>query len=286
MQSSHAALRATAWMLGAVVGLTLMAVSGRQLSTELNTFQILSYRSAVGLIAIALLLHRTGWPGARTQRFGLHVLRNVLHFGGQYGWFFGLALIPLTEVFAIEFTTPLWIAVIAVTLLGERMTPIRMIGTLLGFAGVLIILRPGAGVMSLGALSVLGASFAYAFAHSITKKLAATESPLTIVFYMCAVQLPIALVPAVLSGWVWPSAKAWPWVMLVALCGLGAHFCMARAFKLADVSFAAPIDFLRLPLVAAIGYFAYGERLDPWVMVGAAVVFAGTWINLRSTRPP
>lgn len=284
MHSSHAALRATAWMLGAIVGLTLMAVSGRQLSAELNTFQILTFRSAVGLLAIALLIHRTGWATARTHRFGLQVLRNVLHFGGQYGWFFGLAMIPLTEVFAIEFTTPLWIAVIAVTVLGERMTPLRALGTLLGFAGVLIILRPGAGVMSVGALSVLAASFAYAFAHSITKKLAATESPLSIVFYMCAVQLPIALVPAVMSGWVWPSASAWPWILLVALCGLGAHFCMARAFKLVDVSFAAPIDFLRLPLIAAIGYFAYGERLDPWLLLGAAVVVTGTWINLRSTH--
>lgn len=284
MQSSHAALRATAWMLGAIVGLTLMAVSGRQLSAELNTFQILTFRSAVGLAAIALRLQRTGWSQVRTRHFGLQVLRNVLHFGGQYGWFFGLAMIPLTEVFAIEFTTPLWIALIAVTVLGERMTPTRAIGTLLGFVGVLIILRPGAGVMSIGALSVLGASFAYAFAHSITKKLAATESPLSIVFYMCAVQLPIALVPAVLSGWVWPSARAWPWIMLVALCGLGAHFCMARAFKLVDVSFAAPIDFLRLPLIAAIGYFAYGEQLDPWLLLGAAVVVTGTWLNLRSTH--
>lgn len=284
MQSSHAALRATAWMLGAIVGLTLMAVSGRQLSAELNTFQILTFRSAVGLIAISLLIHQIGWSRARTQRFGLHVLRNVLHFGGQYGWFFGLALIPLTEVFAIEFTTPLWIALIAVAFLGERMTPMRAVGTLLGFIGVLVILRPGVSVLSLGALSVLGASFAYAFAHGITKKLAGTESPLAIVFYMCAVQLPMALVPALLSGWVWPSVQAWPWIMLVALCGLGAHFCMARAFKLADVSLVAPIDFLRLPLVAAIGYFAYGERLDPWVMVGAAIVVTGTWINLRSGR--
>src|SRR5581483_3454237 len=256
-------LRAAVWMLGAILSLTTMAIAGRQLSTELSTFQILFFRSFFGLLVIVLLIYQTGRSVIKTRRLVLHMLRNLAHFAGQYGWFFGIALIPLTEVFAIEFTTPLWTAVIAVVLLGERMNAMRIGGTLLGFLGTLIILRPGAGVMSVGALAVLGASLAYAFSHSMTKRLSSTDPPLAIVFYMCLIQLPLALLPALLAGWVWPSAPAWPWVLLVALCGLLAHYCMARAFKLADASLVVPIDFLRLPLVAVIGYLAYREKLDP-----------------------
>jgi len=271
-------------MLGAVASLTAMAVAGRELSSEFSTFQILFFRSLIGLAVISVLVHRAGWTRVKTHRFGAHAARNLAHFAGQFGWFFGIALIPLTEVFAIEFTTPLWTALFAAALLRERLTRLRVAGTLIGFAGTLVILRPGVDAVSLGALSVLGAAFAYAFAHTMTKRLSSTESPLSILFYMTALQLPLGLLPALAKGWVWPSAQAWPWVLVVSLCGLIGHYCLARAFRLADASVVVPIDFVRLPLVALVGYLLYREPLDPFVMIGAAIVVAGTWLTLRSAR--
>ncbi|MCC7549842.1 MAG: DMT family transporter [Burkholderiales bacterium] len=275
---------AAGWMLGAVAALTAMAIAGRELASELSTFQILFFRSLIGLGVICVLVQRAGWVSVKTHRLGAHAARNAAHFAGQFGWFFGIALIPLTEVFAIEFTTPLWTALFAVLLLRERLTWLRVAGILFGFVGTLVILRPGMDAVSPGALAVLGAAFAYAFAHTMTKRLSSTESPLSILFYMSALQLPLGLLPALAKGWVWPSVQAWPWVLVVSLCGLAGHYCLARAFRLADASVVVPIDFVRLPLIAVIGYLLYREPLDPYVMLGAAVVVAGTWLTLRSAR--
>jgi drug/metabolite transporter (DMT)-like permease len=275
------AMRAALWMLGSVVSLSAMAVSGRELSAELSTFQILFFRSLLGLMVIAVLLQRAGWSQIRTSEFGAHLTRNIAHYSGQFGWFFGLGLIPLSEVFAIEFTTPIWTALLASVLLGERLSRARIAAVALGFAGILVILRPGIAVVSIGALAVLGAAFAYAYSHTMTKKLSGTESPLSILFYMTAIQLPLGLIAA-LYDWVWPSAWAWPWVVVVALTALSAHYCMTRAFRLADATVVVPLDFVRLPLIAVLGLVLYGEALDFYVVAGAVLVFAATWMNLKS----
>jgi drug/metabolite transporter (DMT)-like permease len=158
---------------------------------------------------------------------------------------------------------------------------LRALGIVLGFVGILVILRPGMASVSAGALAVLGAAFAYAFAHTLTKLLSGKDAPIVILFYMTAIQLPLGLA-ASLPQWVWPSQAIWPWVALVGLTALSAHYCLTRAFQLADASVVIPLDFLRLPLIALIGLFFYGEPLDPWVMVGAAIVFVAIWLNLKS----
>jgi drug/metabolite transporter (DMT)-like permease len=208
------------------------------------------------------------------------VLRNVTHFGGQYAWFYGIALIPLTEVFAIEFTVPIWTAILATIFLGERMR-LRALAVALGFAGILVILRPGVEAISVPALVVLGGALCFAISHVFMKHLSTSETPLTIPFYMTAIQLPIALLPA-LPHWVWPSAGLWAWVGVVALTAVSAHYCLARAFQLADATVVVPMDFLRLPLIAVIGFVFYGETLTIWVFFGALIVFSGTWLNLKS----
>ncbi len=281
MRALAPALRAALWMSGALVSFMAMAIAGRQLSVELTTFQILFFRSVVGLVVVVVLLQRAGWTQVRTRIFGTHLVRNLTHFGGQYGWFYGIALIPLTEVFAIEFTVPLWTAVLATVFLGERMSGLRALAVALGFAGILVILRPGIAMVSPAALAVLGSAVAYALSHIFTKRLSATETPLAILFYMTVIQLPLALVPS-LSGWVWPSARLWPWVGVVAVTALSAHYCLTRAFRLADATIVVSMDFLRLPLIAMVGFLFYGEPLQIWVLVGALIVFAATWLNLRS----
>jgi drug/metabolite transporter (DMT)-like permease len=277
------AIRAALWMFGALASFMAMAIAGRQLSVELTTFQILFFRSLVGLVVVVVLLQRSGWAQVRTQVFSRHLMRNLTHFSGQYGWFYGIALIPLTEVFAIEFTVPLWTAILATVFLGERMSGLRALAVAMGFAGILVILRPGIAIVSPAALAVLGGAMGYAISHIFTKRLSVTETPLTILFYMTVIQLPLGLVPA-LPGWVWPSLAAWPWVGVVAVTALSAHYCLTRAFQLADATLVVSMDFLRLPLIAVVGFLFYGEPLQIWVFVGALIVFAATWLNLKSAR--
>jgi drug/metabolite transporter (DMT)-like permease len=282
-QQFQPVVRAALWMSGALTSFMAMAIAGRELAAELTTFQILFFRSIVGLVAVAILLQGSGWAQVRTRVFRTHLIRNIAHFGGQYGWFYGIALIPLTEVFAIEFTMPIWTAILATLILGERMNGLRALAVAVGFIGVLVILRPGIAAVSPAALAVLASAAAYATSHVFTKRLSGTETPLTILFYMTIIQLPLALVPS-LPDWVWPSAAMWPWVLVVALTALSAHYCLARAFRLADATVVVPMDFLRLPLIALLGLLLYGEALKIWVLLGAGIILLAAWLNLRSAR--
>jgi drug/metabolite transporter (DMT)-like permease len=276
--------RAAFWMGGALVSFMSMAIGGRQLSAEIGTFEILTFRSLVGLAVILVILSRTGWHPIDTKALGTHVLRNLAHFAGQYGWFYGIALIPLTEVFAIEFTLPIWTGLLAVLILGERMSTTRKVAVALGFTGVLVILRPGVAAIHPAALAVLAGSFCYAIAYVLTKRLSSNQAPIAILFYMTVIQLPLGLLPA-LPHWVWPSPGLWPWVVAVALAGLTAHYCLARAMRLADATVVVPLDFLRLPLIAVVSTVFYHEPVSGWVLAGAALVCVAAWLNIRSATP-
>ena len=281
MQPLTPSVRAAFWMCGALLCFTAMAIAGRELSGELTTFEILFFRSFVGLAVLAILLQRWGWPQVRTRKLTAHLLRNLAHFAGQYGWFYGIALIPLTEVFAIEFTVPIWTAILATVFLHEQVSRLRVVAVALGFLGILVILRPGLAAVSAPAIAVLAGAMCYAVSHVFTKRLSGTETPLSILFYMTSIQLPLGLVLA-LPRWVWPSPALWPWVGVVALSALSAHYCLTRAFQLAEATIVMPMDFLRLPLIAIVGFVLYDEPMNIWVLVGALFVFAGTWLNLMS----
>lgn len=270
-------------MTGTLASFAAMAVAGRELTRELGTFQILFFRSLIGLAVLALLLSRHGWGQVRTRRLGRHVVRNVAHYGGQFGWFYGLAALPMATVFAIEFTTPIWTLFVAIPLLGERLTPARILAVALGVAGVLVILRPGIAPISLPALAVLAGAVGYALMHTLTKDLVRTETPLCVLFYMTLVQLPLGLLPS-LAHWVKPAPQLWPWLVVVALTALSAHYCLSRAFALADAMVVVPLDFLRLPLIALIGFLFYAEPLELFVLGGAVLMLAGNLVNLRAER--
>jgi len=256
-----------------------MAVSGRELSTELTTYQILFFRSLIGVLVIGILVTRSGWGQIRTHRPGAHLVRNLAHFGGQYGWFYGLAFISLAEVIAIEFTAPVWTALLAALLLGEKITLPRVVALLLGITGLLLILRPGMGVVHPAAFAVLAGAIGYALSYIQTKSLSATETPLCILFYMTLMQLPMGMVPTLLD-WHTPSLDAVPWILIVGLTALSAHYCMARAFKLADATVVVPMDFMRLPLIALVGYLFYQEAIDWPVVLGAGLMLTGNFINI------
>ncbi len=281
--NQHPALLAAFWMIGALFSFMAMAISGRELSAEYTTFQILFFRSVIGVLLIGFLVSRSGFAQLKTQRFSAHLLRNIAHFGGQYGWFYGLAFISLAEVIAIEFTTPVWTALFAFFLLGERLTLPRIIALVLGIGGLLLILRPGTGVLEPAAFAVLAGAVGYALSYIQTKSLSATDTPLCILFYMTLIQLPFGMVPA-LMDWKTPSLEMAPWIALVGVTAMSAHYCMTRALKLADATVVVPMDFMRLPLIMLVGYFLYQESVDWFVLAGAVLMFSGNLVNIRAEQ--
>ena len=270
-------------MLGAVVSLLAMALAGRELAAEVSVFEIMFFRNVICLAIICPLAGRYGRRLFTTDRLGLHGLRNVVHFFAQSGWFYGLALLPLAEVFAIEFTAPIWTAILAAYFLAERLTARRLAGILLGFIGILIILRPGIAIIDPAAIAVLAAAIGFAVTFVTTKSLTTSDRPLTILFYMNLMQLPLGLVPT-LAFWVTPSPDLWPWVLVAGLAGLASHYCFARAFAIADAGSVAPIDFVRLPLAVVIGFVLYQEPVDAFVALGAVVIIAGNALSMRGQR--
>jgi len=275
-----AALRGALWMGGTLLSFSLMAIAVRELSRTMGSFEILFLRSAVSLVIVCALLPRFGLAPLRTQRFGLHLLRNSFHFAGQFCWVYAIALLPLATVFAIEFTMPVWTAVLATLFLGERLNRGRIVMLAAGIAGILVILRPGAVEVSPAALVMLAGAFAYGATMVATKRLAGTEPALAILFYMSLVQVPMGLIPA-LATWVTPALADVPWIIATGACGLTAHYCMTRAFRIADATLVVPIDFLRLPLIAIVGAFLYGEPVEAATFIGAAMIFAGTYYSIR-----
>ena len=272
------------WMTGALVAFSTTAVGVRAAARTLDVFEILAIRSAFALVVVASVV---AWRGEivtvlRSRRAPLHLLRNVVHFGATYGWALSLTLLPLVTVFALEFTMPIMVAVLAVPLLGERVTATRLAAVALGFAGVIVILRPGAESLQLASLFMLVVAFGFAIVTVMTKKLTVTESTLSILFWMSLVQLPLNLAG---SRWgFWSMIPGDLWLPLAGVCagGLAAHVCLTNAYRLADASVVVPLDFLRIPLIALVGWQIYGETPDPWVLAGAGLIVVGIALNLRA----
>ncbi len=285
MSERRQILQAALWMLASLSCFCAMAVAGRQLAGVMSTFELLFIRSVIGCAVISGLLCFFGWQQVRPRVMRFHLLRNLGHFGGQYAWFYAVGVLPLADVFAIEFTTPIWTAVIAALFLGEAVTKPRVAAFILGFVGILIVLRPGFAIVHPAALAMLAGALGFAISVTTTKYLTRSQSTLAVLFYMTVIQMPISLVPA-LSTWVWPSASSVPWLLIVGVAALGAHYSLTRALSMADTLVIIPFDFLRLPLIALVGLILYGETLDPWVFVGAALIFAGNYINVRGALAP
>jgi drug/metabolite transporter (DMT)-like permease len=270
-------------MAGAVLSFAAMAIGVRELLAYMAPFEVLFIRSGVMLLIVAALLPRAGLAPLATRRFGLHVWRNLFHFGGQWCWIFAIGALPLATVFAIEFTMPVWTALLALWFLNERLSPPRMVMLACGIAGVLIILRPGAGALAPAALVMLAGAFCYAAQMIHTKRLAATDAPLAVLFWMPVLQAPLALAAA-LPHWVAPRLADLHWMLLLGVGSYTAHYCMMRAMKIADATVVVPVDFVRLPLIAVVGALFYAEPFDPAVLVGAAVIFAGTYYSLSREK--
>ncbi|WP_370230000.1 DMT family transporter, partial [Cognatishimia sp.] len=278
------------WMLGSVISFTVMAIAGRTVSAELDTFEIMLFRSLLGVAIVCLILTSSKrWNDITGRDFHLHLGRNVAHFTGQNLWFFALATIPLAQVFALEFTTPIWVILLAPIFLKERWSLSTLLCATLGFLGILAIARPGVIPMGLGFVTAASSAIGFAIAMLFTKHLTKRNSTLTILFYLTTMQAVFGVICAGYDGDIaLPSLSIVPYVLLIGLTGLTAHWSITSALQLAPPSLVAPVDFLRLPLIAVVGAVFYGESVDNWLIVGASLSIAGNYANillqLRATQ--
>jgi len=269
-------------MTGAIVSFSSMAVAGRAVTLELDTFELMMYRSFIGLALVLAIGGALGRLGEVTTRsLHVHAARNLAHFTGQNLWFFSLAFIPLAQVFALEFTSPLWVTLLAPFVLGERLTRTRAIAATLGFAGILIVARPGFGEVNAGVFAAAASAIGFAGSILFTKFLTRTETITCILFWLTAMQAVFGILCAGVDGDVaWPSATAWPWLGVIGCAGLLAHLCLTNALAVAPATVVVPFDFIRLPVIAVVGVLLYAEPLDPLVLLGAAIIFAGNYLNI------
>ncbi|MDB2372894.1 DMT family transporter [Amylibacter sp.] len=277
-------IQAAIWMTGTIVSFSAMAVSGREISFELDTFEIMMYRSIIGLIIVLLLakLFKTHRE-ISTQNLSLHFYRNLSHFTGQNLWFYALTLIPFAQLFAFEFSVPLWVMLAAPFLLGERLTNIRIISILVGFIGILIVTRPWLAGLAPGIIPAALCAIGFACSVIFTKQLTQKVSITCILFWLTSMQLLMAVICAGYDGDIsLPSSSNFIWIIIIGIGGLLAHFCITKALQLAPATVVTPIDFCRLPVIAAVGYMFYNEALDIFIIGGAIIIFIANYINIWS----
>lgn len=275
---------AALWMTGAIVSFSVMAVAGRQLFGRHDTFEIMFFRSVFGLVVVVLLAAALGRLGQiRKTQLRRHAMRNVFHFTGQNLWFYAVAVAPLAQVIALEFTSPLWVTVLAPFFLGEHLTARRALAATIGFIGVLFVAQPQAGAISPGLLAAAAAALCFAITALFTKALTRTESTTSILFWLTATQSVFGFVAVFIDGQVsWPGLDTAPWLLAVGIAGLTAHFCLTTALGIAPAMIVMPMDFLRLPALAIVGLILYGEPITLAILAGSVLILCGNFLNLRS----
>ncbi len=277
-------LRAVVFMSGAIVSFSAMAVAGRAISFELDTFEIMMYRSFVGIATVLIFGNYFGTLSQITRRhLSVHLMRNLSHFAGQNLWFYAITVVPLAQVFALEFTSPLWVLILSPLLLDERITRMRAVAAIMGFIGILMVTRPTGETINAGVIMAALSAIAFAGSAIFTKRLTRTETITCILFYLTVMQACFGVVCAGYDGDIAvPSLHSLPWLILIGFAGLLAHFCLTTALSLAPATVVMPVDFVRLPVIAGVGMLAYGEVLDIWVLIGAVIIFTGNYMNIWS----
>lgn len=272
-------------MIGAIVSFTSMAIAGRAVSLDLDTFEIMMYRSLIGIVIVVSIASVVGTlHEVRTRKLGLHFVRNLSHFAGQNLWFYSITVIPLAQVFALEFTSPLWVMLLAPLVLGERLTRSQAIAAIIGFVGILVVTRPSPETFEIGLLTAALAAIGFAGSAVFTRKLTRTETITCILFYLTVMQAGMGIAFAGFDGDIaLPTTANMPWVIVIAIAGLVAHFCMTIALSLAPATIVMPIDFTRLPVIAVVGMLLYAEPLDPYVLIGAVLIFGANYYNIWSS---
>ena len=275
-------VRGCLWALVAAVVFMSMVMIVRHLSDRYNAGELAFWRALLGLALLAPVFANTGAALFRTDRFGLHLFRNLLHFVGIAGWYFAIGDINLSVGMSLQFSVPLITILLAILFLREPADGARLAATLLGFVGVLIILRPGIEPVTIAAVAALVSAAGYAGANIVTKVLMPGCTSDTIVFYMNAIHIPLALGTAMLMGGI--SVPGWwdiPWLIGLGATATLAHWLLAKGLGEADASLVMIGDFTKLPWVTLAAFVFFGEAPVLWAWVGGAVIFASTFYIVR-----
>ena len=263
--------------IGAFLGSAVNACV-RHIAGDMHPFEITFFRFLFGFLV------RRGWAPFRTRRLPLHCVRAAIHALSMILLVTGITLTPIAKVAALVFTSPLFITVMAVFALGEVLRARRISALLFGFAGTLVIVRPGIADFDVGALIILGASVTFALITILLKVLARTESPVTITAYTALVSIVITGVVAI-PVWQAPSPAHLGWLALAGLCGSLNHLCQAQAFKEAEVTAILPVSYTMLIFSAILGYAFFAEVPDVWTWMGGTMIFASAcYIAYRERR--
>jgi drug/metabolite transporter (DMT)-like permease len=276
------------WMASAALFFSLAFVIVRHLSATANigAFEQTFFRHVTGIMILLPFIIRRGLISLKTQQVGLNIIRNFAGNAGMSLSFLSMTLIPLGEAVTLHFSLPLFVILFAILILRERVGLHRWVAMFVGFLGVAIALRPGFGDIHPGMLAAIGAAATYGLSDVLLRKLSHTDMTLSIVFYGFALQLPFSL-PLAINEWVTPSGAEWAWLFFMGGLAFLAQWSLSRAYIVADASLVSTVMFIRLPIIAVLGFMFFGEVTDLWTWVGAAVIFVGTYyMARRETKAP
>lgn len=274
-------MRGPLLMLAATAVLTCMHATVRHVSDGMHSFEITFFRNLFGLVAILPLALRAGIGNLKSRQPGLQLLRSAFGLVAMFTWFYALSVVPIAQATALSFTSVIFGSIGAALLLGERMRLRRWSAVLAGFAGTLVILRPGFGDVDPAALIVVLSSVCWAGALLTVKRLSATDSVVCIVTWN-SILLTVLSLPVAIPVWVTPSTGQLLWLSLIGLLATLGHLAMTGAFKASDATVVFPVDYTRLLWATIIGYLAFGEIPDIWTWIGGTIIFASTtYISYR-----
>ncbi len=273
-------------MVGGVFSLTLMAIAGKEISLQIDTFEILFFRSLIGIVIVLVVIGGKGlFHEINLKQILTHLKRNLAHFTGQNLWLYALGSIALAEVTSLEFTMPIWIIFFSFFMLKEKLNKFRIMSIGIGFIGVLIIVRPDIGSFKLGLVAAGLSAIAFALTNIYTRRLTKTESISTIIFFLTFMQLIFGFLASFIDGKLdLPSSESIPWIVVLGLGGIVAHYCITTALTYAAPSVLAPIDLFRLPLAILIGTIFYSESADIYIYIGSVLIVIANWINLKNAN--
>lgn len=282
MADRAAAARGIGWMVLAAIGYSVNAGLVKQLSGELTPMETVFWRTVVGVAFLLpwLLARKGGAAKFPFQRLPLFLLRGVLTYLAMLTTYYALAHIPIADVQALQFTLPLFSILAVVLVLHEKAGMGTWVACLVGFAGTLVILRPGFAEISLAALAAIASAAIYSLSNLVIKMLARTDSTTTITLYGNVIMLPLALVP-LLFDWRWPSPGSVPWIVALGVFTTLGQWALARAIASADARVVWPFDFLRMPFTVVIGYVMFSQLPGPWTWVGAVLIFGSAYYVIR-----
>jgi len=266
-------LRAALLMLGSTLAFGLMAIASRYATRYVPTQEVAFFRNAFGLLALLPMLIRPGSAPLKTQQLPRYFLRSAIGLASMLCAFWAIGHLPISQAISLSYSTPLFVTIAAVLWLGETVRMRRWAAVIIGFIGVLIIVRPGSTSFTPGTLVAVGAAVLSSLVAIQIKQLTRIDSADTVVLYTYVFWVPLSLVPA-LFVWVWPSGMAWLWLLATGVLGTVGQLLWTRALRLGEVSALTPISFLQLPLVTLLGWLLFNESVDRWTLIGAGIILA------------